>query len=323
MSRLMTAVLFIAAIAAAAWGAVAFGTREWHQASDAMMEPLLAATEAKGAEAKGGEAQGTASVLDSLRPAAAVALLSATDSATLPAPVARYFALALSPGQRPVRRARVRHEGDFALRPNEWKPFTSRQLYTVAPRGFVWDARIRYLPFVPMLVRDSYVGGRGSMRGALAGVVKVADQEGGEGLATGALLRYLAESAWFPTALLPSQGVQWTPVDDTTARATVTDSDVTVWMDVHFGASGSIVGISAIRQRDVDGEPIPTPWEGRFSEELLTVDGMKIPASGEVAWLLPEGKHTYWRGRVVEAAYEYGDCPPRPPVKRPKVEGCS
>lgn len=300
MSRILTVVLFVAALAVATWGAVAFGTHRWRLATEQSMAQLQAA----------GSAPAIVAAPDSGALALPVARVSTEQYAALPPAVARYFALVLAPGQPIVQHARVRHEGEFALRPNEWKPFTSRQLYSTDPRGFVWDARIQFLPLVPMLVRDSYSIGRGSMLGALAGVVKIADVQGTEGLASGALLRYLAEAVWLPTALLPSEGVQWTEIDGTTARATVSDAGVTVWMDVHFGASGSIIGVSAIRQRDVNGESVPTPWEGRFSEELLTVDGMKIPISGEVAWRLPEGMHTYWRGRVAEAAYEYRHCVP-------------
>ena len=38
-------------------------------------------------------------------------------------------------------------------------------------------------------------------------------------VAQGELMRFFAEAAWYPTALLPSQGVRWQAVDDTSARA--------------------------------------------------------------------------------------------------------
>jgi len=55
----------------------------------------------------------------------------------------------------------------------------------------------------------------------LAPVVK---QTGTPEMARGELLRFLPEMAWHPNALLPSQGVRWDAVDDTSARATLTDS---------------------------------------------------------------------------------------------------
>ncbi len=318
MSRVMTIVPLLVGVVAAGWGAVAFGMHEWRNATEEAVVQLEGAPSARG-EPVSPDTRGAPELRANAAPFQRV---SPAQFTTLPAPVARYFALVLAPEQRVVQRARIDHEGQFALRPNEWKPFTSHQHYVTAPRGFVWDARIRFLPGVPMMVRDSYLGGRGTMRGALAGIVTLVDQDGTPGLASGALLRYLAEGAWLPTALLPSEGVMWAPIDDSTARASLTDAGITVWMDVHFAPSGAMSRVSAIRERDVDGRSIPTPWEGRYSDDLVSVDGMKIPAVAEVAWLLPEGEHAYWRGRIASASYDYRECASAEPSPG-RVSGCS
>jgi len=221
----------------------------------------------------------------------------------LPAPVARYFEFALTPGQSLVRRAHFRQAGDFSTRPGVWSPFTSEQHFSVHPPGFVWDATIRMAPLVPVRVRDSYLAGEGVMYGRAAAVVTVANQRGTPEMASGALMRYLAEAVWLPTALLPCEGVSWGAIDDSTARATLADGSTTVSADLHFGASGEVVRISAIRYRDVNGRPILTPWEVHL-RDYARVHGMMIPRAGEVAWLLPEGPLPYWRGRMVEARYE-------------------
>lgn len=229
----------------------------------------------------------------------------------LPEPVVRYFDYSLTPGQPLIRRARLEHAGDFALRPGAWAPFTSVQHVAVRPPGFVWDAAIRMAPGVPGLavrVRDGYAGGVGSIHAAAAAVVPVADQRGTPELAAGSLMRYLAEAPWFPTALLPSEGVAWTAVDDGTARATLADRGITVSVDFHFGARGEIVGLSAVRHRDVNGRGVLTPWAAE-SRRYERVQGMMVPTEGEVAWLLPEGRFPYWRARMVRAAYEFAPQP--------------
>jgi len=211
----------------------------------------------------------------------------------------------LIPNQRMVALAHIDHAGEFALKPNQWRPFTSRQLYATAPRGFVWDAKIQMFPFVTMWVRDRYVAGDAGMLAALAGVVQVVDQAGTRALASGALLRYLAEAAWFPTALLPCEGVEWSAIDDSTARASIRDAGIGVSMNVHFAASGAIERIEAMRERDVNGHSELTPWVGEYSTELMNVSGVQIPVSAEVKWVLPEGEHAYWRGHVVSARYDF------------------
>lgn len=229
---------------------------------------------------------------------------SPEELAGLPAPVVRYFELALTPGQPRVRSARVEHEGEFRTALGApAAPFRSVEHFSVDPPGFVWDAEMRMAPLVAVRVRDRYSRGRAAMLGKVAGLVPVVDQEGSPGLAAGALLRYLAEAAWLPTALLPAEGVAWEAVDDSTARASLTDAGVTVSMDVHFGGRGEIVRVEAERHRDVGGVGVPTPWVGRFGR-YERVAGMMVPMDGSVEWVLPEGRLVYWRGRVVRASYE-------------------
>ena len=43
-------------------------------------------------------------------------------------------------------------------------------------------------------------------------------------VAQGELMRFFAEAAWYPTALLPSQGVRWQAVDDTSAAILLKNS---------------------------------------------------------------------------------------------------
>jgi hypothetical protein len=226
----------------------------------------------------------------------------------LPAPVARYFRFALTPGQPLVRRAVVRSVGEFALKPGAWAPFTSVQHFRVGPPGFVWDARIRMAPGPAVRVRDGYAGGEGSMTAAYAGLLAVVDEQGTPEMAAASLLRFLAEAPWVPTALLPASGVAWEAADDSTARATLTDGATRVSMDVHFGPRGEIVRIVAERYRDVDGVSVLAPWEGHF-RDYERHDGMRIPMTGEVGWLLPEGRHDYYRGRITDVEYGLAPAP--------------
>jgi hypothetical protein len=64
-------------------------------------------------------------------------------------------------------------------------------------------------------VRDGYSDGKGLMVAKIFGLFTVADADSNdEHLASGALMRYLAESAWLPTALLPNENLQWSPIND-------------------------------------------------------------------------------------------------------------
>jgi hypothetical protein len=187
---------------------------------------------------------------------------------------------------------------------------SSVQWFSVHPPGFVWDATIRMMPAIPTRVRDSYVGGEGSMHAAVGGLVSVADVGGGAEMAAGSLLRYLAETYSFPTALLPTEGVRWSPIDDRSARATLVDGETTVSMDVTFGERGELMTISAMRHREVKGSFVRTPWIAHV-RDWARVGGMMIPRTGEVAWVIDDEPVPYWRGTLVDASYEFADDPPR------------
>ncbi len=241
------------------------------------------------------------------------ATVSLSELDALPAPVARYLRLVLQDGQPIIRRARFRQEGEFLVRPPEgWRPFRATQEVATLPPGFVWDATIRMAPGIGVWVRDGFVGESGSMRASLMGLMTMVAVEGTSDIAAGALHRYLAEAVWFPTALLPSQGVRWEALDDSTARALLSAGAVTVSLDFSFGPDGLVRSVfTDARMRDVDGRGVPTPWRGRWYE-FGKPAGWLIPVRGEVEWILPEGPQPYWRGRIVDLRYEMaGPAEPR------------
>ena len=243
--------------------------------------------------------------VSSMEAAPAAILPAEIDS--LPAPVARYLGAVLGPDPRQIAGVRVLWTGEFAQRPGagEWKPLSAEQVFHTRPPGFVWDARISLAPGLDVLVRDAFVCGGGSMRGAVHGLVPVVDVHGTPEISAGALQRYLGEAVWFPTALLPRNGVHWAALSDSSARASLTVGGTSVTCDFRFGTDGLVESVyTASRFRDVDGTPVPTPWEALVSE-YEERDDVLVPGAGEAAWLLPDGRFPYWRGAVAELDYVY------------------
>lgn len=224
----------------------------------------------------------------------------------LPAPVQRYFRVALTDRQAVVTAVDLEHTGTFNMGEAEdnWRPFTSTQRVVTRRPGFDWDGRVDLLPGVAVHVHDAYVAGEGRLQAAVLGLLPVADLRGTPEVAQGELMRFFAEAAWYPTALLPSQGVSWEAVDDQSARATLADGELTLTLLFRFNAEGLIDTVRAeARGRTVGQAIVPTPWQGRFWNYVLR-DGMRVPTEGEVAWLLPAGPRPYWRGKVAGIRYE-------------------
>jgi hypothetical protein len=275
----------LGALATGAGTVAGIGAWRWRSATAALVGRLRAGAQTEGIQAG----------------------LTARERDELPGPVARYFRAVLPDGASPVRYARLEQRGEFLLRPgpNGWRRFRAVEHFTARPPGFVWDARIRMAPGLDVMVRDGFVEGRGTTLGSMLGIWRVASAEGTPEIAAGALQRYLAEAVWLPTALLPSAGVTWRPLDGAGARATLTAGGTAASLDFHFGADGLVERVyAAARERDMGGgRTVPTPWQGRFTRYARRA-GLRIPLAGEAAWILAEGPRPYWKGEITGVAYE-------------------
>lgn len=224
----------------------------------------------------------------------------------LPAPVQRFFRAVLKEGGPLIAAVHLRHTGTFNMSEaaEQWKAFTSDQQVVIRRPGFDWDGRIGFLPGVPVYVQDAYVAGEGVLHASVLGAFAVADLRGGGDIAQGELMRFLAEATWYPTALLPGQGVRWTGLDERSALATLVDGSVSVTLRFTFHPDGPVDTVFAeARARTVGGTLVATPWQGRFwgYEDR---GGVRVPLDGEVAWLLPAGPKPYWRGHTTEITFQ-------------------
>jgi len=281
---LITILLLVAACCAALAAAVFFAGRRWRAGTRAMRDRLEAA-----------------------RRPLAIKVFDARELKPLPPPVQRYFRAAMAVGQPMVTAAYVEHTGTFNQSEGvaQWKPFTSTQRVVTQRPGFNWDARIAMAPGIFVFVHDAYVAGEGILHAAVGGLFSVANLRGTGDLAKGELMRFFAEMTWYPTALLPSQGVVWSAVDDRSARATLKDGDLVIGLLFRFNAEGLIDSVRAEARGRMNGDKLEfAPWEGRFWNYVLR-NGMRVPLEAEVSWILAGGAKPYWRGKITKLNYEF------------------
>jgi len=283
---------------------------KWLAAAAALLALLLVALSVVGTLRWRGLTEELNARLEAARKSAAVARFDKRELEGLPAPVQRYFRAVLTDGAPIVAAVTVEHAGTFNMGEgaDQWKPFTSKQRVVTRAPGFVWDGKVALLPGLPVRVHDAYIGGEGILHPAILGLFTLVDMRGGADLAQGELMRFFAEAAWYPTALLPSQGVRWEAVDEHSARATLVDGPLNLTMTFRFGSDGLMTSVRAeARGRTVAGKVVPTPWEGRWSN-YQPQGGMRVPMTGEVVWLLPPsqgGDKPYWRGTITALRYEF------------------
>ncbi len=224
----------------------------------------------------------------------------------LPTPVQKYFRLVLKEGAPIINRTSLVQKGGFRpkLELKEWSAIEATQQFSSSPRAFVWSAKIAMLPGVSIDVCDLYKDGKGGIRGKFLSLFTVIEAKEQKELNEGALQRYLAEAVWFPTALLPSQGVLWSAIDEQRARATVTDGATTTSLEFTFNDNGEIVSAyTPERYREVSGTYESTPWGGRYAN-YVDINGYLVPIECEVEWYLQEGVYTYFRATLDEILYD-------------------
>lgn len=224
----------------------------------------------------------------------------------LPDPVKAYLDTVLEEGQPYVRRVRMKQRGDFRLgdATSPWKPLKATQHVATESPGFVWEATIKVLPFVSVNVVDMYKDGEGSLRAKLLSIIEVADEGPSPELNAGELMRYLGESVWFPTALLPNNGVKWEAIDEHSAEATLDHRDTTASLRFHFNDQHEVVRVSGVRPYLTEnGAYESTRWTGYWGN-YREKNGMRIPTEGEVEWNRPDGDLPYWRATLEEIEHE-------------------
>ena len=227
----------------------------------------------------------------------------------LPAPVQRYFRAVLKDGQPIIAAVSLEQAGTFNMSETAqvWKPFTAKQRVITHRPGFDWDARIGMFPGVAVHIHDAYIAGQGILRGAILGLISVVNMPDSPELQQGEFMRYFMEALWYPTALLPRQGVRWEAIDDKSARARMSDGAITLTLTFRFQDDGLIDSARAeSRGRLVNGVASSAPWQGRFWNYAVR-DGMRVPLEGEVAWVMPDGLKPYYRGKLTSLSFEFAN----------------
>jgi Family of unknown function (DUF6544) len=217
----------------------------------------------------------------------------------LPEPVKEYFKYALKEKQALISYARLKHGGQF--KPSKsWTQIKGEEYFTVKPPGFAWFGKVRLVS-----AKDTYADGSGRMQIKLLSIFKLVDATGDE-FNQGELVRWLSETPWFPTALLPSQNLTWEPIDASSARVFVTDHNKTVEGSFFFNDKGEITKFTAKRY----GDGKLQDWICQYYD-YREVEGMHIPFYAEASWNSDSEDSKYAKFRIEKIEYdapsEFGD----------------
>lgn len=212
---------------------------------------------------------------------------------SLPKPVQRYFKHVLKEGQPYISYVRLTHNGQFNTGKN-WVNIKGEQYFTTEKPGFIWKGT------TPLFVaRDMYIADTGQLIVSILGLYRAVDAHG-EKYNEGELQRWIAESVWFPTNLLPSERLNWTTIDNHSAQLNFNYKDISTSFVVRFNEADEIKEMESTRYMT---EEKREKWLCTMSK-YKELNGVVVPTYAEAIWLLEKGDHAYAKFNVQKMEYD-------------------
>jgi hypothetical protein len=219
---------------------------------------------------------------------------------TVPAPVARYLRFALGKHSEPARLLRLVQHGSLRTGPSSkrWLDFSADHIVAPLACAFLWDAKVRVAPLVHLRVVDSLLDGIGSGQVQLLSAVEVTRASAKAEVSAGSLHRFLAEAVWYPWALIPSDHLSWSAIDEHRALARLTAGGLSVSLEFRFASSGEVTSVFTPARWQRDGDHFSqAPWEGAF-REYRAFNGLMLPSEGAVGWHRDGELQVVWTGCI-------------------------
>jgi hypothetical protein len=235
----------------------------------------------------------------------------------LPAPVRGWLETSGVVGRERAITVRLRQRGELRTSPGgRWIKAEADQYFTVVEPAFVWKVDTTMMGFLPIAGRDRYAAGEGHMQILAASIVPIVDA-GDDKIASGAMLRFLGEIVWFPSAALAPY-ITWAPLDATSAIATMRHRGLEASATFTFDERGRVSRIRAERYLGGGDEAVLTPW-GVTCSAWREIRGTRVPIQGVVSWKLEEGEFSYYRWEILDIEQNRSEAYDERPRDPPRV----
>lgn len=179
---------------------------------------------------------------------------------------------------------------------DSWMAFTASQTISTHACEFEWRARAG--PFGLISAVDALAMDEGRFDITALGIIPLARARHTPSLVRGELMRYLAEIAWAPHAILHNHALHWQVVDAETLSVSAGENETKCQILLSLDSEGRIMGtFAADRPRAATAPILPTPWRGQFSDYRLH-HGIWVPFTAQVAWEIDGQTQPYWHGRI-------------------------
>ena len=216
--------------------------------------------------------------------------------APLPEPAQRYLRFMGVVGRQQDWSFRVGWSGRFRIKPGQrWMRCEAWQ-YNLRPSlARIFHIRIRAGGVLPILARDTYVGGRGRMLVRLMDRFTIADGTGEE-YDIGELVTYLNDAVSIAPTMLLDPRVTWSPADGDSFDVSLSDHGRTVTARVLVDKNGALRDFITTDRFCSNPQQPGKLMRARWRVPVTgwqTIDGRTLPAGGQAVWELPSGPFPY------------------------------
>lgn len=219
-------------------------------------------------------------------------IITENDLEALPYIVRKWLSTSGVIGHEKTETVYLEQRGQMKTSPEgKWMSFKAKQHFNINDASFLWNTIVKAMPLVNMIGRDKLVDGEGEMLIKIAGLIPVVNEKENPKINSGAMIRFLSEMCWFPSAGL-SDYISWHEMDDNRAKAILTYQDKSVSGIFSFTEDGDLLSFEADRYYGGSIDAKEEKWLIQI-EDYKIFNGIKIPYKSTVTWKLDTG-YFHW-----------------------------
>lgn len=229
-------------------------------------------------------------------------IIQQSDLEGLPPCVQKWMERSGVVGQEKIHTVRLTQTGRMRNEEGKpWMPIAAVQYTNVDRPGFVWIAKVKAAPLINLYGRDKYYQGHGNMLIKLLALIPVVNAQPCRELDQGAMLRFLCEMIWYPSAAI-NDYIKWEDINAHSAKATMTWQGVSAFMVFNFNEQGDMISNIGPRYQEVKGDYILNDWSG-VARQYREFNGIRILNQADVIWRYKTGDFNWLQIEVTDIDY--------------------
>lgn len=227
---------------------------------------------------------------------------SDNDIQALPEPVRRWLHHSGIIGKPRIYIGKVVQKAELQMKPEQqnWLPAAAVQYTTLYPPAFIWVVDVEIKSWLHFKGRDKFENGKGQMLIKVNSLIPVVNEKGNK-LDEGTLQRYLGEIVWFPSFAM-SPYITWEPLDENSARATITYNGTSGSGIFYFNTEGDFLKFSTWRFKENTPDARQYEWVIQ-AKDYKRFEGIKIPSVLTANWKLEVGDWNWLKLQIVDIQY--------------------